>query len=177
MTTFDQAFKVVVGHEGGFTQDPRDPGNWTGGGTGQGVLRGTCWGISAASYPGLDIARLTVADAQAIYRRDYWDRVAGDQLPPPLALLVFDAAVNAGVGRAARWLQGAVGVDADGVIGPATLAAAQAAHVHPARGVDACAEFGARRLLFMAGLPTWRTFGPGWSRRLSRLPYEAMGMR
>ena len=172
MTTFDQAFKVVVGHEGGFTQDPRDPGNWTGGGTGQGVLRGTNWGISAASYPALAIAQLTEDNAQAIYRRDYWDRVSGDRLPPPLALLVFDAAVNAGVGRAARWLQGAVGVAADGAIGPATLAAVQAA-----RGVDLCAEFGARRLLFMAGLPTWRTFGPGWSRRLSRLPYEAMGMR
>ena len=123
MTSFDQAFAAVIGHEGGYTDDPRDAGNWTGGAAGQGALRGTNRGISAAAYPALDIAALTAADARAIYRRDYWDKVAGDSLPPPLALLVFDAAVNAGVGRAARWLQGAAGVHADGAIGPATLAA------------------------------------------------------
>ena len=172
MTPFDQAFAVVVGHEGGFTKDPRDPGNWTGGAVGQGALHGTRWGISAASYPALDIAALTANEARVIYRRDYWDRVSGNGLPPPLALLVFDAAVNAGVGRAAKWLQGAAGVKADGVIGPATLGAVRAA-----RAVDVCVEFSAMRLLFMAGLPTWRTFGPGWSRRLSRLPFEAMEMR
>ena len=89
-------------------------------------------------------------------------------------------AIEAARGRRGRiWAVGTTVVRAlesaaapDGAIGPATLAKVQAA-----RGVDVCAEFGARRLLFMAGLPTWRVFGPGWSRRLSRLPYEAMGMR
>ena len=173
MTCFDQAFKVVVGHEGGFTDDPRDPGNWTGGATGQGALRGTRWGISAASYPTLDIARLTLEDARAIYRRDYWDRVSGDHLPPPLALLVFDAAVNNGVGRAVRWLQGALGTASDGAVGPVTLAAVEA---QAGRGAPLCAEFQARRLSFMAGLPTWRLFGTGWSRRLCALPFQAMQM-
>ena len=117
MNTFEQAFAVVVGHEGSGDADPHDPGNWTGGRVGTGTLAGTRFGISAAAYPTLDIARLTLGDAQAIYRRDYLDRVAGGALPPPLALLVFDAAVNAGIGSAARWLQIAVGAFVDGVIG------------------------------------------------------------
>lgn len=159
MTAFDQAFGVVVGHEGGYVHDPRDPGGET------------QWGISHRAYPSLNIAALTQDDARAIYRRDYWDRVRADDLPPPLALVVFDAAVNAGVGRAVRWLQGALGVPADGAMGPRTIAAARAARV-----VDVMAEMTAQRLAFMAGLPGWQAFGLGWSRRLCRLPFEAMGM-
>ncbi len=170
-TSFDQAFAVVVGEEGGFTQDPADPGNWTGGAPGRGACRGTRWGVSAAAYPALDIAGLTLADARAIYRRDYWDRVCGDALPPPLALLVFDAAVNNGVGRAVRWLQAAAGAAPDGAPGPATLAAVRA---RPAAAL--CAEVLAQRMVFMAALPTWPHFGLGWARRLCRLPFHANEM-
>lgn len=171
MSAFDRAFVVVVGIEGGFTANPADPGNWTGGACGVGACRGTKFGVSAASYPALDIAGLVEADARAIYRRDYWDRVCGDALPPPLALLVFDAAVNAGVGRAVRWLQEAAGVAVDGVIGPRTLSV-----LALGPGAVLMAEFQARRLLFMAGLPGWRRFRGGWARRLCRLPYDAIGM-
>ena len=171
MSAFEKAFAVVVGHEGGLSVTPADPGNWTGGACGMGVCRGTKYGISAASYPGLDIPGLTVADASGIYRRDYWDRVRGDDLPPPLALLVFDAAVNAGPGAATRWLQRAAGTAPDGMIGPATLGA-----IHAKDGVALMTEFMAQRLVFMAGLPTWRTFGNGWARRLCRLPYDAIAM-
>lgn len=172
MPAFDQAFAFVIGHEGGFTEDPRDPGNWTGGAVGRGQCRGTNHGISAAAYPTLDIRGLTPEAARAIYRRDYWDAANCGTLPPPLALLVFDAAVNAGVGRAVRWLQGAAGAAPDGVVGPRTLAA-----VRSRSGLDLCTEFGARRLLFTAALPTWSTFGPGWARRLSRLPLQATEMK
>ena len=171
MSNFDRAFTVVVGEEGGFTTNPADPGNWTGGACGRGACKGTRFGISAAAYPQLDIESLTAEAAAGIYRRDYWDRVRGDDLPGPLALLVFDAAVNAGVGRAVRWLQAAVGVEVDGEIGPATLLA-----VKGGRGAQVMAEFQAQRLLFMTGLPTWRSFGRGWARRLCRLPYDAMAM-
>lgn len=171
---FHQAFAIVVGTEGGYTDDPADPGNWTGRACGAGRCLGTKFGISAASYPGLSIADLTVADAETIYQRDYWERVHGGELPPALALLVFDAAVNNGVGRAVRWLQMALGVAADGVMGDATLGAVAA---RSGDGAALLAEFQAQRLAFMAGLPTWRTFGLGWARRLCRLPFAAMQMR
>jgi lysozyme family protein len=173
MDVFDQAFAFVVGHEGGFAANQADPGNWTGGRCGAGECRGTNWGISAAAYPDLDIQALTELQAKEIYRRDYWDHAGCAALPPPLALLVFDAAVNNGVGRAVRWLQAALGVAQDGVIGPATLAAIAA---RAGQGAALCAEFQARRLAFMAGLPTWRTFGAGWARRLCALPFQAVQM-
>lgn len=171
MSTFDDAFAVVLGNEGGYTDNPADPGNWTSGHCGTGQCRGTNWGISAAAYPNLDIRTLTQADAAAIYRRDYWEPVAGDHLPAPLALLAFDAAVNNGVSRAARWLQAALGVAQDGEIGPKTLAALAA---RAGDGATFCAEFLALRLIFMAALPTWPRFGAGWARRLCHLPFEAM---
>lgn len=168
---FLRAYPIVVGAEGGLTTNPADPGNWTGGACGRGVCRGTQWGISAAAYPTLDIVRLTLADAQALCRRDYWDRVRGDDLPPAVALLVFDAAVNNGVSRAVHWLQTAAGVAADGVLGAASLAAV---HARPMTAL--MTEFQAQRMVFMAGLPTWRSFGLGWARRLCRLPFDAAAM-
>jgi lysozyme family protein len=174
MTVFDRAFAVTVGHEGGYTAEHADPGNWTSGAVGVGELRGTKFGISAAAHPTVDIANLTIADARAIYRHDYWDGVQGDVLLPPLAVLVFDAAVNNGTSRAIRWLQLAVGTTPDGSLGPATLAAVHAATAGGSAGV--CAEFQAQRLVFMASLPTWRTFGLGWARRLCALSYESISV-
>ena len=171
--SFMQAFRVVIGEEGGYSSNAADPGNWTGGQCGVGRCAGTNYGISAASYPGTDIEHLTLDAAAALYRRDYWDRIHGDELPPPLALLVFDAAVNNGVGRAVRWLQMAAGVTSDGLLGDATLAAVR---VHTGGGAGLLSEFQAQRLMFMAALPTWRTFGLGWARRLCKLPYEAVRM-
>ncbi|PPQ31172.1 hypothetical protein CCS01_17900 [Rhodopila globiformis] len=173
MDVFDQAFKVVLDHEGHYSANPADPGNWTGGRCGAGECRGTNWGISAAAYPQLDIKALTLAEAQEIYRRDYWDKAGCGKLPAALALLVFDAAVTSGVGRAVRWLQAALKVPQDGVIGPATLAAVEAC---AGNGFRLCADFQANRLVFMAGLATWRTFGAGWARRLCELPFEALQM-
>ena len=167
----DRVFAAVIGHEGGYTTAVADPGNWTGGRCGVGECRGTNWGISAAAYPTLNIAALTQDQAKAIFQRDYWNRVRGDELPPGLALLVVDAAYNNGVDRAARWLQQAAGVAKDGALGPRTLAAVRAADP-----LALGAEFMALRTAFMAGLPGWRTFGLGWSRRLARLPYQAMAL-
>ena len=171
MSAFDQAFEIVVGHEGGFTDNPQDRGNWTSGTIGQGQLKGTKYGISAASYPNTDIAGLTLDGAMALYKTDYWDKIEGDSLDPGLALVVFDAAVNNGVGRAVRWLQEAVGVTADGVIGDATRAAIKAADA-----TEALVGVHAARIHFMASLPTWATFGKGWSRRLAHLPHSAANM-
>ncbi len=173
MSAFDAAFALVVGSEGGYSTDQADPGNWTGGACGKGECRGTKYGISAAAYPTLDISSMTEAAARTIYQTDYWNNIAGDKLPPPLALLMFDAAVNSGVSRAARWLQMALGVAEDGAIGPETLAAVTA---KSGQGAALMTEFLAQRVNYMAGLPTWRSFGLGWSRRLCALPFSAMTM-
>ena len=171
MSTFDNAFRTVIGVEGGFTANPLDPGNWTGGRCRTGQCNGTKYGISAASYPALDIANLTLSDAQQIYRRDYWDKAAGDSLPPALALLVFDAAVNSGPDRAIRWLQVSLQVTVDGMVGPVTLSAARQSN---GKGAAILAEFQAQRLLFLTALPTWRTFGLGWARRVCTVQLEAL---
>ena len=173
MSAFEQAFRIVVGEEGSLSTDAADPGNWTGGRCGVGSCAGTKYGISAAAYPHLAIASLSVEAAREIYKRDYWDKLRADELPPPLALLLFDAAVNNGVTRAAKWLQSAVGVAADGAVGTATLAAVRA---RAGQGAAVLAEFQVKRLLFMTSLPTWRTFGTGWARRLCKLPFEAVQM-
>lgn len=118
--TFTDAFAYVVGEEGKLSMDPQDPGNWA-----NGVLKGTKYGISAASYPLLDIANLSLSDAQAIYRRDFWNKIGGDSLPYGNALCLFDFAVNAGRGEATRCAQRALGLGVDGILGPKTMAALQ----------------------------------------------------
>jgi len=156
--------------EGGYSADAADPGNWTGGAVGQGALRGTKYGISAAAYPTLDIAGLTAEAAAAIYRRDYWAGLQGDALPLPIAMVAFDAAVNAGRRRAVIWLQQAAGLAADGALGPASLQALLAG--------DALAlarEALARRVDYYARLPSWANFGLGWSRRLVALAGAIVG--
>ena len=171
MTSFEHAFQIVVGEEGGLSINPADPGNWTGAACGKGICRGTKYGIAASSHPDLDIPSLTLDQARTIYRDAYWNPLQADALPKPLALLLFDAAVNCGVSRAILWVQTASGCPADGVLGPRTLAAIDA---KGGNGADLCAEFQAQRLVWMATLPTWRVFGLGWARRLCRLPYLSL---
>ncbi len=166
---FARSFGIVIGMEGGYTALASDPGNWTGGRVGVGALKGTKYGISAAAYPHLDIASLTLDDAQGIYRRDYWDAIEADTLPAKIALIVFDAAVNCGPARAAKWLQHAVGASMDGIIGPATLRAIGGATANPDETVSICTEIQASRLVYLTNLPTWKTFGLGWARRVCHL--------
>lgn len=166
---FDTAFERLIGHEGGFSDDPKDPGNWTGGRPGAGKLLGTKYGIAANTYPDLDIKSLTLDQAKAIYRRDWWDKIHADQLPSAVAFQLWDFAVNAGITRAVISLQRAVGVADDGKLGPRTLAAVNAMPVP-----DVLARFNAERLEFYASLSTWPTYGKGWARRVAgNLRYAA----
>jgi lysozyme family protein len=174
MTNFDQMFDLVSGHEGVFSDNPDDPGNWTGGAIGIGRCLGTKFGISAATYPNTDIPNLTLDEAKALYQRDFWDRIEGDRLPAPLALLVFDAAVNNGTERAVSWLQDIVHVARDGALGPVTLAAVNRLATAPDDVTGLCSEYLAQRLVFMVSLPGWKTFGLGWARRLFKLPLETL---
>ena len=105
---------------------------------------------------------LTPDAVMPLYKRKYWDKVSGDQLPKGLDYAVFDAAINSGPGRAAKWLQEAVGVAADGAIGPGTLAAVAAQPVQ-----NLIAQYNDQRLQFLESLPTWGTFGKGWGNRVA----------
>lgn len=104
MNLLDYALRYVLEVEGGLSMDPEDPGNWTGGKKNHGLLKGTKYGISAASYPNLDIKNLTWDDAMAIYERDYWNPVGAEAMEPRMALAAFDFAIHSGVGTAKRYL-------------------------------------------------------------------------
>lgn len=146
---FDTAFARVIGHEGGYVNDPRDPGGET------------KFGISKRSYPNEDIKNLTVERAKEIYRRDFWDAL-GDA-HPAIKFQVFDFAVNSGIQTAIRKLQAAIGVADDGHWGPKSAAALQGMALN-----DVLLRFLAYRLNFMASLSTWDRFGRGWARRIAQ---------
>jgi lysozyme family protein len=167
MENFERCFAFTMAAEGGYSNNPADPGNWTGGAVGNGELRGTKYGISASAHPQLDIAKLTEQQAEEIYRQDYWAALQGDSLALPVALVAFDAAVNAGPRRAVAWLQQAAGVSADGMLGPETLAA-----LNSGDSVALAREALVRRLEFSTHLSTWPSFGLGWSRRIISLAGE-----
>jgi lysozyme family protein len=139
LAAFDLAFSETLGFEGGYSNDPDDGGNWTGGKVGMGELKGTMYGISAAQYPDLDIPNLTREQAKAIYYRDYWQPLKLDSFVNPqgepasmrgerIAREIFDTAVNMGVRAAAYIAQRAINflgeeVKEDGVMGAQTLEA------------------------------------------------------
>lgn len=151
---FEEAFARLIAHEGGFVDHPADPGGATRWGVTERVARAHGYRGSMRDFP--------ISEARRIYRALYWDAVKADQLPAAVRFHVFDAAVNSGVSQAAKWLQRAVGVKDDGVIGPATIAAA-----NRFTGSALAARFSGARLQFMADLPTWATFGRGWARRIA----------
>lgn len=150
MNWFDQCFDKLISHEGGYVNDPRDPGGET------------KFGISKRAYPQVDIKALTLDAAKSIYKRDYWDRAQCDKLPPALAYMLFDTAVNSGIGQAIRLLQRALGLADDGALGPLTMAA-----VHRLDAEVICAKFCGQRLEFMSKLSTWDVYGKGWARRVA----------
>lgn len=159
---FDAAFERLLGHEGGYQARPDDRGNWTSGRVGVGELRGTKFGISAMSYPGEDIAGMTVERAREIYRRDFWGPAGCDAVPDELRADLFDFAVHSGVRQAVRALQRAVGEAEDGILGPRTLQAIQS--MPPLRLV---ARFAGARLLLLTELHTWPAYSRGWTRRVA----------
>lgn len=165
---FERCFEIVVGVEGVYSGDPQDRGNWTGGKVGEGELRGTKYGISAAAYPSLDIPRLTLNQAKAIYFEDYWTPVRASELPPDLQLPVFDMAVNQGKAAAANTLQRAARVTVDGKIGPITIKAAWDNEVATWK------RFMAKRMRRYGDDPKWTTYGDGWSNRLMEIAYTAL---
>ena len=155
MGDFHRCIDRILAEEGGLSAHPADPGGLTN------------YGISQRSYPTLDIAALTLSEAQALYRRDYWQPLHGDLLPPGLDLLMLDCAINQGPTTAVKLLQQALHIQDDGLLGPKTLSAAAVAM--PGL-LDA---FAAERALRYEFNRNEVVFGRGWYRRLLRIHRHA----
>jgi lysozyme family protein len=156
MSSFERALMFVLAQEGGYVNDPHDPGGET------------RYGISKRRYPAEDIRNLTIERARELYRRDYWDQNRCGELPGHMGLAVFDASVNGGA--PIRWLQMAVGASIDGVIGPKTIAAAHACRDKPKTVRDMLAS----RMMYLTALNGWSRYGLGWTRRVVDLALYRM---
>lgn len=148
MSDFEKAFSMVMKFEGGYSNDPNDPGGET------------KFGISKRAYPHLDIASLTEDQAKDIYHLDYWQGISGDFLPYPINIIIFDAAVNQGKKRAVRMLQEALKIKQDGLIGSQTIKAVKNA------SSEFCAVYLAKRARQYAKTRNFSIYGDGWLKRL-----------
>ena len=164
---FSDALEVILHHEGGYVNHPKDPGGMTNMGVTKRVYE---------EHGGTkDMKDLTVEDVAPIYKKGYWDKMKGDELPNGLDLCVFDFGVNAGPGRAAKYLQTMIGTVADGGIGPNTLAkVAEYVEEHGlAKAIDNYQE---ARQSYYEKLSTFATFGRGWTRRVDETTQLAKTM-
>lgn len=158
MKTFDAAFEALIGHEGGYSNHPDDPGGETMYGVTKRVAR-------AHGYTG-EMRNLPLATAKSIAKVAYWDAVRGDDMPAELDFQLFDTCYNSGADRAIRLLQRATDTLEDGKLGPNTMGQVEKA-VHLNRVPALIARFNGHRLLFLASLGTWPSFGKGWARRVA----------
>lgn len=164
---FRHCLELLLEHEGGFVNHPRDPG----GATNLGVTKRVYEEFVGRDVDIQEMRELTPDDVGPIYKTMYWDRIKGDELPSGVDWCVFDWAVNSGPGRAAKALQTFIGATADGAIGPQTLqtlAAFDSAEVIEAMH--------ATRQSFYESLETFDTFGKGWTRRNNETREQAKGM-
>ena len=153
---FDKSLKMILHHEGGYVNHPRDPGGETNLGVTKRVYEE--WGGTK------DMRDLTQEDVAPIYEKNYWGRAKCDHLPSGLDLAVFDWAVNSGVGRAAKKLQTMIGTEADGGSGPNTLKTLDEYIEH--HGIEeTLRNYKAIRQKFYESLSTFDTFGKGWTKR------------
>ena len=162
--TFELAMRLLLRHEGGFVNHPKDPGGMTN----LGVTKAVWDAHTGKPATEADMRALTPQAVQPIYKARYWDAVRGDDLPHGLDYCLFDCAVNSGPKRAVKLLQYVLHLKVDGVIGKNTMAAIMAADP-----VELIEDYNQRRLDFLKSLPTWETFGKGWGKRVSEVELEA----
>lgn len=163
---FQRALERVLQHEGGYSNHPRDPGKRTMRGVTEKVFHSY---LKRRGKEKRDVKTITDEEIQDIYRRQYWDKVSADELPEGLAYTVFDAAVNSGPRQSVKWLQRALGVADDGIVGEQTLEAAEECDVYGA--IEDCCD---RRLAMLRRLKTWPDFGKGWTSRVEGVRTTAM---
>lgn len=155
MSDFDAVFAATIGLEGGYVNDPQDPGGET------------KYGISKRQYPSEDIPTMTLERAKILYKRDYWDAVKGDMLPAKLNHIVFDTAVNQGVDAAIKLLQRVLGVTQDGILGKDTMRM-----LEQKMSKTLCCNYLSERAMRYIGTRNFDRFGRGWFYRLFSLAME-----
>jgi lysozyme family protein len=166
-SNYDESLRLLLVHEGGYTNHPSDPGGPTN------------FGITIYDYrkyvkPGataVDVKVMKLSEAKTIYRAKYWDAQRCDELPSGVDYAIFDYGVNSGTGRSQKVLQRVLGVTVDGRIGDQTIAAAS--ERNPKTLVTAICD---ERLRFLKGLRTWPVFGKGWGRRVAEVRAVALAM-
>ena len=162
-----KCLETILHHEGGYVNHPKDPG----GETNLGVTKRVYEDFGGTK----DMKDLTREDVEPIYKKNYWDRVKGDDLPAGLDLCVFDFGVNAGTGRAAKYLQTLIGTVADGGIGPNTLK--KLGEYVEEHGIeDTIKNYQSDRQKYYESLSTFDTFGRGWTRRVDETTELALEM-
>ena len=168
---YQKCLAIILHHEGAYLNHPKDPGGMTNLGVTKRVYED--WvGYSVSEHT---MQNLTEEDVAPIYKKNYWDRIKADELPSGLDLCVFDFGVNAGTGRAAKYLQNLIGTVADGGIGPNTLRAL--ANYVDSEGVEsAIKNYQAERQSYYEKLKTFETFGRGWTRRVEETTESALEM-
>lgn len=169
---FEVVLPKLLEHEGGNDDDPRDPG----GRTSRGILQSE-WNEWRKTHPGLpqDVWQAPQSQVEAIYKQKYWDVLSCDELPPGVDYAVFDFGVNSGNSRSAKYLQGIVGAAQDGIIGPLTLAATDK-YVREQGAPSLINALCNQRLAFLQRIPTWPTFGNGWSRRVREVRASSLAL-
>ena len=164
---YEHCLEMILHHEGGYVNHPKDPGGETNIGVTKRVYEE--WGGEK------DMVDLLVEDVAPIYQKNYWDRCKCDDLPSGLDLCVFDFAVNAGPSRSAKFLQRLIGTTVDGGIGPNTLKAVHN-YVEEVGLETAIEDYQSARQEYYEALDTFDTFGRGWTRRVEETTSSALEM-
>lgn len=164
---WDSCFAMVIKSEGGFVNNPKDPGGMTN----LGVTRTAWQGYLNRDVTEAEMRALTPEAVKPFYKALYWDRIKGDMLPPGVDYAAYDLAVNSGPHKAAQYLQEIAGVPVDGMIGPKSLEAIKSCNAEET--ADAICDM---RLDFLKKLSTFGTFGRGWTDRVGRVKAKAISM-
>jgi lysozyme family protein len=167
LSDWQKSFELMLKSEGGYVNNPADPGGMTN----LGVTKATWENWVGRASDEAEMRGLTPEKVEPLYKKKYWDAVRGDELPTGISYLCFDFAVNAGAGRSIKTLQTAVGVTPDGGFGPMTMAAVQA--VDP---VELIERFSQAKEDFYRSLTTFATFGKGWLNRVADVKVKASAM-
>lgn len=167
LANWEEIFVLVLKNEGGFVNNPKDPGGMTNLGVTKRV-----WEDFVGHEVDEDAMRaLTPEMVKPLYKKNYWDRINGDRLPSGIDYAAYDLAVNSGTGRAAKYLQTIAGVPDDGILGAKSMDAILVCH--PVETIDALCDM---RLDFLQRLPTWPAFGNGWGNRVASVKAKASEM-